>query len=319
MKVIKTKLNYSNSYLSFDINLLKVGCVAPFDIFIKKDDDFVIIIEAGTLISENLHAKLKHHESLYISKKDEDKQILSCESLKYYIRHNRDNPQKRVMLLYKISEQLFDIYATNKENMIHLGCTELIIKSIIYLIKYDEKFLKNTMPYFENDHVLYSHSLHVAMYAISLSNMLKFHDDDLLKIGVAALLHDVGLKKIDEAIIQKEAQLTQEEMKLIQKHSQYSVDILNQNKIHDPYIINAVMHHHERLDGSGYPNQLTGDEISNFASILAICDVFDALTNNRPHRKNYSSFDALKMMMRDTDMVNKFNQRYLNIFLKSFL
>jgi len=108
-------------------------------------------------------------------------------------------------------------------------------------------------------------------------------------------------------------------MKLIQKHSQYSVDILNQNKIHDPYIVNAVMHHHERFDGSGYPNQLTGDEISNFAAILAICDVFDALTNNRPHRGNYSTFNALKMMMRDTDMVNKFNQKYLNIFLKSFL
>jgi len=195
MKVIKTKLNYSHSYIVLDINLLKIDCVAPFDIYIKKDDDLVIIIEAGTLISESLYTKLKHHKNLYISKKDEDKQILSCESLKHYIRHNRDNPQKRVMLLYKISEQLFDMYATNKENMIHLECVELIIKSIIYLIKYDEKFLKSTMPYFENDHVLYSHSLHVAMYALFLANMLKFNDDDLLKIGVAALLHDVGLKK----------------------------------------------------------------------------------------------------------------------------
>ncbi|MDQ1337456.1 MAG: hypothetical protein QG617_423, partial [Campylobacterota bacterium] len=95
-----------------------------------------------------------------------------------------------------------------------------------------------------------------------------------------------------------------------------SVEIIKQNHIHDPYILDAVMHHHERYDGSGYPNNLTKGDISDFASILAICDVFDALTNSRAHRKNYSSFDALKMMMRDSEMVNGFNQRYLHLSLK---
>ncbi|MDP2893204.1 MAG: HD domain-containing protein [Sulfurimonas sp.] len=319
MKIIKTKLNYSNSYLVLDINIIKIGDTAPFDIFIKKDDYFVIIIEAGTLISESLFAKLKNQESLYISKEDEDKQILSCENLKYYMRHNRDNIEKRVKLLYEVNDQLFDIYLTNKENKIHLNCVEFIIHSIIYLIKYDSIFLKNTMPHFVNNDHVKNHSLHVAIYALSLGNMLRYNNDELLKIGVAALLHDVGLKKIDEDIINKKDLLNPEETNLVQKHSQYSVDIIMQNKIHDPYIIDAVMHHHERYDGSGYPNQLVQSEISDFASILAICDVFDAMTTKRPYRKHYSSFNALKMMMRDTEMVNKFNQKYLHLFLKSFL
>ncbi len=319
MKIIKTKLNYSNSYLVLDINIIKIGDTAPFDIFIRKDKYFVIIIEAGTLISESLFAKLKNQESLYISKEDEDKQILSCENLKYYMRHNRDNIEKRIKLLYEVNDQLFDIYLTNKENKIHLNCVEFIIHSIIYLIKYDHIFLKNTMPYFVNNDLVKNHSLHVAIYALSLGNTLRYNNDELLKIGVAALLHDVGLKKIDEDIINKKDLLNPEETNLVQKHSQYSVDITMQNKIHDPYIINAVMHHHERYDGSGYPNQLVQSEISDFASILAICDVFDAMTTKRPYRKHYSSFNALKMMMRDTDMVNKFNQKYLHLFLKSFL
>lgn len=316
MKVIKTKLNYASSYVIFDINTLLLDEVIPFNLFIKKDQDYIIIIEAGTLLSQSLYAKLQKQESIYIAKKDEAKQILSCESLRYYIRHNRDNFSKRVQLLYDVNSQLFDIYLSNKDNKINLNCVELIIKSIIYLIKYDEIFIKNTMPYFKNEHVLKNHSLHVAIYALTLGHALKFSEEQLLKLGTAGLLHDVGFKKIDDAILNKESQLSEEETATVQKHVLYSVEIIKQNKIHDPYILDAVMRHHERYDGSGYPNNLQKEDISDFASILAICDVFDALTNNRAHRKNYSSFDALKMMMRDSEMVNRFNQKYLHISLK---
>ncbi len=316
MKVIKTKLNYISSHTALDINTLNIGEVIPFDIFIKKDSDYVIIIEAGTLLLEGLYAKLQKQEKLYIAKKDEEKQVLSCESLKYYIRHNRDNHQKRINLLYDVTNQLFSLFLNNNENKINLNCVELIIKSIIYLAKYDEIFIKNTMPYFKNENMLKNHSLHVAIYAIALGHTLKFNEEQLLKLGTAALLHDVGFKKIDSSIIDKESPLNLAETTIIQKHVQYSVDIIKQNKIHDPYILDAVMHHHERYDGTGYPNNLIKGEISDFASILAICDVFDALTNSRPHRKHYSSFDALKMMMRDTEMVNRFNQKYLHLSLK---
>lgn len=95
MKIIKTKLDYSHLYTYLDVNTLIVGEIVPYNIFIKKSDKYTIIIEAGTLISEALHAKLQNQESLYIAKEDETKQILSCESLKYYIRHNRDNPKKK--------------------------------------------------------------------------------------------------------------------------------------------------------------------------------------------------------------------------------
>jgi len=316
MKVIKAKLNYVSSYVVFDINTLVVGEVVPFDLFIKKDKDYIIIIEAGTLLSETLHAKLQKQENLYIAKKDEEKQILSCESLKYYIKYNKDNFSKRVKLLYDVNSQLFDIYLNNKENKININCVELIVKSIIYLVKYDENFIKNTMPYFVNENMLKNHSLHVAIYAITMGHALKFSEEMLLKLGTAGLLHDIGFKKIDDTVINKESPLSAAETAIVQKHVQYSVDIIKQNKIHDPYILDAVMHHHERYDGSGYPNNLLKDEISDFASILAICDVFDALTNNRPHRENYSSFDALKMMMRDSEMINRFNQHYLHISLK---
>ncbi len=316
MKIIKTKLDHYHLYTTLDINTLIVGEIIPYNIFIKKNEEYVIIIEAGTLISKEFHAKLQKQEALYIAKVDETKQILSCESLKYYIRHNRDNPKKRVELLYNVTEQLFEIFMSHPENKIHAECVTLIIKSIIYLIKHDANFARNTMPHFINNDALVNHSLHVAIYSLILGSKLQFSDEHLLQLGTAAFLHDVGLKKIDYAVIAKSTQLSEAESKNIQQHPKHSVDIIKQNKIHDPYILDAVMHHHERYDGSGYPNHLTKPKISDFASILAICDVFDALTSARPHRKQYSSFEALKMMMKDSEMVNQFNQKYLLIALK---
>lgn len=316
MKIIKTKLDHSHLYTLLDINTIKVGEIVPYNICIKKSEEYVIIIEAGTLISETLHTKLQKQEALYIAKADETKQILSCESLKYYIRHNRDNPKKRVELLYDVTEQLFEIFMNHPENKIHANCVTLIIKSIIYLIKHDTNFARNTMPHFINNDALVNHSLHVAIYALILGNKLQFTDEQLLQLGTSALLHDVGLKKIDHSVITKSTQLSEAESKNVQQHPKYSVEIIEQNKIHDPYILDAVMHHHERYDGSGYPNHLAKNDISDFASILAICDVFDALTSARPHRKQYSSFEALRMMMKDSEMVNQFNQKYLLIALK---
>lgn len=245
--------------------------------------------------------------------------MFSCKSLKHYIRQNRDDAQKTIQTLYQINSEIFDAFMQSKNNKIDLECADLIIESIIYLLKYDSAFLKKAMPYFTDDNLIKNHSLHVAVYALVIGNILKFKDDDLQKIGLAALLHDIGLKKIDENIINKKSLLTAKEISVMQKHSRYGVEMIEQNKIHDPYVIDAIMHHHERYDGSGYPNQLTIDEISDFASILAICDVFDALTNDRPYREHFTSFNALKMMMKEEDMVKKFNQKYLHLFLKSFL
>jgi HD-GYP domain-containing protein (c-di-GMP phosphodiesterase class II) len=317
MKIIKVKLPYLNAYIPFDADYLKKDTVSAFDIFIKRKDDYVIVIEAGTRLSEELLNKLKKHESLYIAKKDQDKQVLSCESLHHYIEHNKNDVKARLQLLYEVNEKLFDICFTSKDNTINLPCVEGIVKSIIFLVKRDVAFVNKTMPYFTTDFKIANHSLHVAIYAVKLGALLKFSEKQLLQLGTAGLLHDVGCKRVPQSLLDKTSRLSAKEIETVNLHAQYSVDIVRQNCIHDPYIIDAIAHHHERYDGSGYPEKQTKEEMSDFASILAICDVFDALTNNRPHRKEYKSFDALRMMIKDTSMINQFNQKYLLLALKS--
>lgn len=317
MKVLQKKIKTVNYYTLMDLDSLSVGDNMAFDIFIKKDNDYIIIIEAGTYLSESLYEKLQKQTSLYIFKKDKDKISLTCQSLKYYVKHNKDNINRRLYFIEKINSELFDNYLKNKLNKIDLECVNIIVNSILYLLKYDVNFLKNTIPYFKEDDSLSNHSLHVSIYAMKLAHDLDLNTKELIQVGTAALLHDLGIKKINESLINKNTKLELVELEQVQKHVVYSVDIIKQNNIHDPYILDAVMHHHEQYDGNGYPEKIQQGDIGVFASILAISDVFDALTSNRPHRKQYTSFEAIKMMLKDDSMKNKFNRKYLQLLLKS--
>lgn len=317
MKVVQKKIITVDYHTLLDLDSVTVGDTIVFDIFIKKSNDYIIIIEAGTYLSEILYEKLKKQPSLYIFKNDQKKLSLTCETLKYYIKHNKDNPDKRIEFIYKINSELFENYLKNKLNKIDLKCVTIILESILYLLKYDINFLKNTIPYFIENNSLSNHSLHVAIYAMKLANDIDLDNKKLIQIGTAALLHDLGIKKINESLMNKSSKLDISELEQVQKHVTYSIAIIEQNNIHDPIILDAIRHHHEQYDGNGYPDKIKQGEISVFASILAICDVFDALTSNRPHRKQYTSFEAIKMMIKDDSMINKFNRKYLQLLLKS--
>jgi putative nucleotidyltransferase with HDIG domain len=316
MKVIQKKMNINDYYALLDLKSLCVGDILVFDVFIKKENDYIIIIEAGTKLSQDLYEKLKKQLSLYIFVKDKDKLELTYKNLSCYIKHNKDCLEKRINLIYTINNELFKNYLEDINNKINLDCVNQIVGSLLILIKYDDYILKNTMPYFLNDNNLSNHSLHVAIYAMKLASELKLENEELIKIGIAGLLHDVGVKKVNESFINKSTKLDMVELEEVQKHVEYSVEILKENNIKDICIINAVMQHHEQYDGNGYPEKLTKDKISLFASIIYTCGVFDALTSTRPHRKQYSSFEALKMMLTDKSMDGKFNHNYIKIFLK---
>ena len=317
MKIIKQQINFPTTYNIFDIKSLEIGQSIPFNIFIKKNKDYVIIIEMGSVINSSLYEKLEKQETLYIANKDISKQVLNPTTLKYYIRANISNVEKRLSLLYDVNKQIFDSYMQDDNNKIDIKGIELIVTSIVFLIKYDEDIIKNTMPFFRNNYNISNHALHVAIYAVKLGNLLNFSPSKLSTIATAALLHDVGYKKVDKDILNKEDKYCDDDTKEVQKHVRYGIEIIKHNDINDPNILNAILYHHERYDGSGYPHAVLEKDISDFASILGICDVFDALTNHRPHRDHISSFEALKMMIKDAEMTNKFNQNYLHLALKA--
>jgi len=319
LTIIQKDISRPSEYMLFDIRKLELNSYILFDIFIKKEDGFVIVVHSGTLLTQVMYQKLQKQNRLYIQTKNHTSKELNCASLQEYVSLNIGLNETVLNFLYKVQIKNYPslLNDTYSENTTH--CMKNIVHTLIYIIKEKKNFLKESMQYFSAEYKLEIHSLHVAIYAVNLAYILKFNDEELFQVGLSGLLHDIGVKTIDDDILLKNSKLDTKELQTIQKHPKESAIIAKHNHIHDPYIIDAIMHHHERYDGSGYPDKLLKNQIGKFAAILCICDTFDALTNNRPYRKKFTSFEALKFMLQDKTMIGKYNNKYLQVFLNSLI
>lgn len=150
------------------------------------------------------------------------------------------------------------------------------------------------------DDLTYTHSMNVALICNVIGNWLRMDGDDLNVLITCGLLHDVGKLRIPSEIITKPGKLTEAEYEQVKNHPQYGYDIL-QGKNLDNRVKLAALQHHERFDGKGYPERLSGSEIGYFSSIVAIADVYDAMTANRCYRKGICPFTVIEMMEREKD------------------
>jgi putative nucleotidyltransferase with HDIG domain len=134
------------------------------------------------------------------------------------------------------------------------------------------------------DEYTYQHSVNVAVLAMIIGRTLKLPEDRLLTLGVGALLHDLGKTQIPLSVLNKPGRLTPDEFDVIKHHARSGFDILKANSCISPLSVNVALRHHERPDGSGYPDGYKRDRIHQFAKIVAAADVYDALTSVRVYR-----------------------------------
>lgn len=166
----------------------------------------------------------------------------------------------------------------------------------------------------ENNH--YSHCVNNALYCMIFGRRLEMNSNDLRELGLGGMLFDIGKKEIPDEIFSKEGKLNHEEFKAIRKHPMAGKSTLLEMKCYTNRIHEMAAQHHEKYDGAGYPEKLQGENISYFARICAITDVFDALLCNRHHRDSLTPFDAL-MEMKEK-MPGHFDQKILGTFLHAF-
>lgn len=201
----------------------------------------------------------------------------------------------------------FNIYALEEISLLYISLSDSKIN-----LKTDE--LSKQIERLENkDDYLKGHNYRVSKYAlIILEEMgLKLNTDNL---NYAASYHDIGKIKISPDIVHKESSLTPKEFEVMKMHPIYSYEIIKPILGEDiAYIAKC---HHEKLDGSGYPLHLKGDAISIEAQIIAVADIFDALTTKRTYRDAYSFNDAIKIM--EADVINhKINKEAYNALKKA--
>lgn len=169
-----------------------------------------------------------------------------------------------------------------------------------------------------HDSSTYTHSVNVGVYSIALATQLYADapEHDLAELGAGFFLHDIGKARIDRVILNKRGPLTPEETAKMRKHPEFGLEILVETQADTPMCRDIVLQHHERYDGTGYPFGLTGDQISEYARVCSIADVFDALVSVRPYKPSMSSFAALRIM-RD-EMLDHFQRDVFETFVRLF-
>ena len=162
------------------------------------------------------------------------------------------------------------------------------------------------------DDLTYMHSMNVALICNIFGSWLALPKNETDILVLCGLLHDIGKLEIPEEIISKPGKLTDEEFDLIRSHPRLGYDILEPKDL-DNRIKLAALQHHERFNGCGYPDKLTGPEINNFSAIVAIADVYDAMTSNRVYRKGMCPFTVIATFEREKDI---YEPSLLYLFMK---
>lgn len=178
-----------------------------------------------------------------------------------------------------------------------------IIESLLSTIKENTDLLTILSDAYIYDEYLYHHSFQVTLYALSIAKELGYPYEELRLIGLGALLHDIGKLLVPDEILKKPSALTEEEFKEMKNHTRYGFDLLRNLYSVSLLVAHCAFQHHERLDGSGYPRGLVSAEIHPYAKIIAVADVFDAITTERVYSEKRIPAEALNILAKDAGVL----------------
>jgi len=146
------------------------------------------------------------------------------------------------------------------------------------------------------DDYTYMHSVAVCALMVALGRQIGLNEGQVRTAGLAGLLHDLGKAAIPLAVLNKPGKLTDEEFELVKSHPVEGWKMLRQGSDVEPAVLDACLHHHEKTDGTGYPDRLGNDKLSTIARMAAICDVYDAITSNRPYKNGWDPAESIRRM-----------------------
>ena len=165
----------------------------------------------------------------------------------------------------------------------------------------------------QSDDYTYMHSVAVCALMIALGNQLGLPEALIRRVGLAGLLHDIGKMAIPGAVLNKPGRLTDEELQLVRTHPLEGEKTLSATSQVCEMIVDVCLHHHERVDGQGYPHQLAGEQISLFSRMAAVCDVYDAITSDRVYNEGWDPAVAVQKM---SSWEGHFDDEVFRAFLK---
>lgn len=284
------------------INRVKVDEILGKNIF---TDDGSILLRTGVKLTQQYINKLKDLGVFYVYVEDARLDDISIEDEKL--------SDLKAITMRNMSRIMKNVTVGDKKGTKDsLSVVEDLVNHIIELGDVN-KSLYDIQTY---DNYTYLHSIDTGIMAIFLGMSMDLKESELKELSIGAILHDIGKTKIDNDIITKPGKLTEEEFEEIKQHPIYGKSILEKDFSISSKVLKAVEQHHERVDGNGYPYGLCGNQISKFAKIISVCDVYDAVSNDRSYRDKFNPSDAYELILAgcgsafDEEIVKSFKETF---------
>lgn len=284
------------------INRIKDGDILGKNIY---TNDGKILLKGGVCLNSSLVNKIKELGVYYIYIEDNrlddvrvDDEVLS---------ELKQNTMKSVSLVMK------NTYNTNLKQMNE--SLEAVEKLIEYLIHNADvnKSIHDIQTY---NNATYLHSLNVCVMSAFLGRNMGISESELKDLGIASILHDIGMMLVPQYILNKKQELTEEERMQIREHPVSGATILKKNPSISENVIKAIIQHHERVDGRGYPYSLVKNQIIKFAKIISVCDVYDTVSSDSNYKNKFTPNDAYELIMAGCGTM--FDEEVVMYFRKTF-
>jgi putative nucleotidyltransferase with HDIG domain len=258
---------------------LKSGMILGENIYREA----LLVLSEGTLINQRHIEMLKTMAIDAVTITFKRKNIVTSDELKSKY---KGSLQRFKEICYKVSLGKHLIYSDVKE------CLETIMSNL----ESNPEMAMKLWQIEAADAYTYEHSVKVCMLSVLLAKWMNYSEDALKAIATAALLHDIGKCNIPNEILNKPDTLTQEEFLVMKTHATLGFVLLSTTKALEQATLKGILHHHERYDGKGYPSKLKGKLIPEFARIIAVVDIFDAMTSTRVYREKINPFHVIEIM-----------------------
>ena len=298
------------------INQALPGMIVAEDIFTK--DNHLVIVK-GTTLTDKIITRLEFYSIIELtvySNTTEKAPDFLADANTYYDKIKKSEGFKRFHLAYTNSVNSFkstlDSYVTEQKEL----DTEKLLQEAMKIIKECDTNIElfNMLHCIrEYDDTTYVHSLNVALICYIIGNWLDYEKKELEVLTLCGLLHDIGKLMIPARIITKPAKLTEEEFTTVKTHTLRGYNLLKSKHI-DARIKHAALMHHERCDGSGYPYGFYSEQIDSFAKLVAIADVYDAMTCARVYRGPLCPFEVITIF--ESEGYTKYDPRFIMTFLE---
>jgi len=272
------------------MRLVPIECIKE-GAFLGKtiyDNDGRILLRQGVILNNNYIDRIRQLGifSLYIN--DEYSAVEIEDIIKPELR------QKSIKIL---KDSFLHIQHFHKKNEEYFNSIFDIANGIIDELIGRKDLLVNLVDIKSIDNYTYQHSVNVAVLSLIIGIQLQLDKVELYKLSTGALLHDIGKVFIPKEIIQKKGKLLPNEYDLVKEHTIKGYNYLKNNIDISPVSRIIILQHHEKIDGTGYPDGKKGNDINKLARIVAIADVYDALTSDRPYRKAMSPNEAIEYIL----------------------